>query len=140
MAKISHKITVQAAPDRVFQVLSTAEGLKGWYTPQLEGRVGEGKEVVLKFTGQEPFRWRLTESTPNSRVRWECVEGPGTAAGTTVTFRLVDKGDGRTSVELDHDGWPESHPAFTTCNTFWGILMGHLKDYAETAKATPAFR
>ncbi len=139
MAKISQKITIQAAPDRVFKVLSTAEGLKGWYTPQLEGSVGEGKDVVFKFAGQEPFRWRVVESTPNSQLRWECVAGPGAAAGTTATFRLSDKGDGRTSVEFDHDGWPESDPSFTTCNTFWGILMGHLKNYVETAKPTPAF-
>jgi uncharacterized protein YndB with AHSA1/START domain len=139
MAKISHKITIQASPDRVFKALSTAEGLKGWYTPQLEGRVGEGKEGVFKFTGHPSFRWRFAEFTPDSRVRWECVEGPGPAAGTTVTFRLRDTGDGRTSVECDHDGWPESDPGFTTCNTLWGILMGHLKNYAETAKAAPAF-
>jgi uncharacterized protein YndB with AHSA1/START domain len=139
MAKISHKITVQAAPDRVFKALSTEEGLTGWYTPRLEGGVGEGRDAVFKFTGQDPFRWRFVELTPDSRVRWECVEGPGAASGTTVTFRLFDKGDGRTSVEFDHDGWPESHPSFITCNTFWGILMGHLKNYVETAKAIPAF-
>jgi uncharacterized protein YndB with AHSA1/START domain len=139
MAKISHKITVQAAPDRVFKILSTAEGLKGWYTPQLDGSVREGKEVVLKFMGEKPFRWRVAESTPDSRVRWECVEGPGAAVGTTVTFRLSNKGDGQTSVECDHDGWGESDPSFTACNTKWGILMAHLKGYAETAKAAPAF-
>jgi uncharacterized protein YndB with AHSA1/START domain len=139
MAKISHKITIQASPDRVFKALSTAEGLKGWYTPQLEGRVGEGKEAVFTFTDQVRFRWRFAELTSDSRVRWECVEGPGAAAGSTVTFRLFDKGDGRTSLEFDHDGWPESDPDMTTCNTLWGILMGHLKNYAETAKAAPAF-
>jgi hypothetical protein len=55
-----------------------------------------------------------------------------------VTFRLSDSGNG-TVVELDHDNWPDGHEAFTTCNTLWGMLMGHLKDYAETAKAAPTF-
>jgi len=27
-------------------------------------------------------------------------------------------------VECDHEGWPDGHSAFKTCNTFWGILMG----------------
>jgi ABC-type phosphate/phosphonate transport system substrate-binding protein len=67
-------------------------------------------------------------------VLWECVEGPGAAAGTTVSFQLSDKGEGRTTVEFDHEGWPEGHSAFATCNTLWGIFMGQLKRYAETGK------
>ena len=100
-----------------------AAGLKGWYTPHIEGDVREGKEATFRFTGRRPFRWRFAEITPASHARWECVEGPGAAAGTTVTFRLTQVGDS-TVVECDHDGWPETHDAFTTCNTLWGILMG----------------
>jgi uncharacterized protein YndB with AHSA1/START domain len=138
MSKISHKITIDAPADRVFKALSTAEGLKGWYTADLEGKVGQGKEAIFKFTGQEPFRWKFAELAPNS-VRWECIEGPGAAAGTAVTFRLSDKGKGRTTLEFDHDDWPDSDGAFATCNTLWGILMGHLKNYAEAGRANPAF-
>ncbi|MGO8946922.1 MAG: SRPBCC family protein [Ktedonobacterales bacterium] len=139
MATLSHKIYINAPKDRVYDALSTAEGLKSWYTPHLEGEVRQGATVVLQFTGKEPFSWKIVESTPNSRVRWECVAGPGTARGTSVSYRLSDKGDGRTVVELDHEGWPNSDEAYTVCNTFWGMLMGHLKQYAETKQPAPAF-
>lgn len=139
MATTSHKIRIKAPRDRIFQAIATAEGLKGWYTPHVEGEVGEGQVAVFRFTGREPFHWRFAELTPDSRARWECVEGPGAAAGTRVTFRLFDAGDGRTVVECDHEGWPDSHEALSTCNTFWGILMGHLRNYAETATPAPAF-
>ena len=139
MAKTSHKITIKAPADRIFKALSTAEGLKGWYTPHLEGKVGEGQEAIFKFTGKKPFRWKFVELASDSRIRWECIEGPGAAAGTAVTFRFSDRGDGRTTVECDHDDWPDTHSAFTTCNTLWGILMGHLRNYAETGHANPAF-
>lgn len=136
---ISHRITIKASPDKVFKALSTLEGLRSWYTPHVEGSAGHGKEAAFKFTGREPFRWRFIELVPNSRVRWECVEGPGSASGTTVTFRLSDKGNGRTTLECDHEEWPDEHESLPTCNTFWGILMGHLRDYAENAKGVPAF-
>ncbi len=139
MATLSHKIHINAPQDRVYKALSTSEGLKSWYTPHLEGEVRQGGTAVFRFTDKEPFRWKFVEISPNSRVRWECVEGPGAARGTAVTFRLSDKGDGRTVVECDHDGWPDSHEAFTLCNTLWGILMGHLKNYAETTEPAPAF-
>jgi len=140
MAKVSHEIRVKAPRDRVFQALSTAEGLKGWYTAHVEGDILEGKEAIFRFTDKEPFRWRFAKLSPNRPIHWECVEGPGAAAGTSVMFRLKETPDKRTLVEFDHEGWPEAHEALTTCNTLWGILMGHLKNYAETTKVAPAFR
>jgi uncharacterized protein YndB with AHSA1/START domain len=139
MAKTSHKINIKAPRDRIFQAISTAEGLKGWYTPHVEGEVGKSREATFRFTGREPFRWKFVELTPDSRARWECVEGPGAATGTTVTFRLSDSGDDRVVVECDQEGWPEGHEALATCNTFWGILMGKLRDYPETSTPAPAF-
>jgi uncharacterized protein YndB with AHSA1/START domain len=138
--KISHKIRIKAPRENVFKALSTAQGLKGWYTPHLQGDIAEGREAVFSFTGREPFRWRFTEMSPQSQVRWECVEGPGAAGGTTVTFRVSNTDGGRTVVECEHEGWSDSDEAFTICNTLWGILMGHLMDYAETAKPDPAFK
>ena len=139
MAPISHEIRINAPRDRVFEALSTLEGIKGWYTPNLDGTVAEGRTATFRFTGREPFRWRFAELSP-TRVRWECIEGPGAAAGTTVTYRLSETSDGRTAVTFDHEGWPESHGSFTTCNTLWGMLMGHLKDYVEAAAPAPVFR
>jgi uncharacterized protein YndB with AHSA1/START domain len=139
MATISHEIRIAAPRDRVYEALSTRDGLTSWYTADLEGDVVEGEEAVFKFKGTEPFRWRFLELSPSSRVRWECTQGPGAAAGTTVTVRLSDTADGRTQVELDHDGFSESDDFVKTCNTLWGIVMGHLKAYAETAVPSTAF-
>jgi hypothetical protein len=89
--------------------------------------------------GKEPFRWKFVEIKPNL-VRGECLEGPGTASGTTVTFRLSDTGDGRTVVECDRSrGLAGEARAFHICNTFWGMLMDHLREYAETTKPAAAF-
>jgi uncharacterized protein YndB with AHSA1/START domain len=139
MSKTSHKITINATKSRVFDALSTKDGLKGWYTPQVEGEVGEGETVVLGFKDEVPFHWRFVEVASPTRIKWECVEGPGAAAGTRVDFRLSDR-DGHTTVECDHEGFSEADKALRSCNTLWGILMGRLRDYAETAKPAPAFQ
>lgn len=93
-------------------------------------------EMTFHFHDGETFRWKTTEATSSAAVHWECLAGPGQAAGTTATFRLSDKGEGRTTVECDHAGWPEDHDAIKTCNTLWGISMGHLKSYVENGKLT----
>jgi uncharacterized protein YndB with AHSA1/START domain len=139
MARISRCTDINAPRDRVFDALCTAEGLKGWYTPHIEGTVGEGQEATFRFSGRRPFRWRFAEITAPSGAHWECVEGPGAAAGTTVTFRLSDAGSG-TRLECEHEGWDEGDAALATCETLWETLMHHLRDYAETATPAPAFQ
>ena len=137
MAKSSHRIRIKAQPDQVYKAVSTTEGLKGWFTPDIEGDVAPGKTALFRHEGRDNFRWKFTEMTPATLSRWECVEGPGAAAGTKVMFRL--KADGQTTVvECDHDEWPDKHGAFEACNTLWGILMGRLKEYSETGKSHPA--
>ena len=42
MAKSFHKIRVHAAPERVYEAIATEKGLKGWFTPHIEGETAEG--------------------------------------------------------------------------------------------------
>jgi hypothetical protein len=116
------------------------EELKNWYTPKIDGTAETDQEAVFSFIAKGPFRWKFIEVKPSTLVRWKCLEGPGASVGTTVTFRVSQKSGNETVVECDHGDWLDGDSAFKTCNTFWGILMGHLKDYTESGKAQPAFR
>lgn len=138
MAKLSHRINVRADSDRVYQALMTAGGLEGWFTPHVEGGMGEGQEAEMSFPGKEGFRWRFSQLKPGAHARWDCLTGPGAAPGTAVIYTLTTE-DGRTVVQCDHEGWPEEHDALATCNTLWGVLMGRLKEFSETGKANPLF-
>jgi uncharacterized protein YndB with AHSA1/START domain len=139
MTTSSHKVTIDASKDKIFKAITTEQGLKGWYSPKVEGKTDKGGEVTLSFSEHEgPFRWKVAEAKPDSLVCWECVAGPGQATGTVATFRLSDKTDGRTVVELDHEGFKESDEKLKTCNTLWGGLIIHLKKYVETKKTEPA--
>ena len=139
MAKSSHRVRVHAAPDKVYQALTTKSGLQGWFTSGVEGDVREGQPITMHFSGKEPFRWHLARFEPTARVHWECLAGPGSAKGTAVTYVLKGEGQGQTVIECDHDGWPEGHDALATCNTLWGMLMHRLKAFSETGQPDPAF-
>jgi uncharacterized protein YndB with AHSA1/START domain len=138
MTRISHEIRISASLADVFKTISTIDGLKGWYTTRVEGEMAAGKAIRVHADGRPPFSWRISELRPPTGTTWECIEGPGTAPGATATFRLSTK-DSRTQVQLDYEGMAEDNPAFATCNTLWGTMLGHLKQYAETGKASPAF-
>jgi uncharacterized protein YndB with AHSA1/START domain len=141
MAKTSYKISVNAPKSRVFRTLTTKSGLKGWFTPHIEGEVAQGETVVCKFSEEDPLHWRFVDLTSPTIVRWQCVRGPGATAGTEVTFRLSDSNkDGHTVVECDHDGFKDTDNSIKSCNTLWGILMDRLRTFSETEKAQPAFK
>ena len=139
MTSTSHKITIIAPRDRVFQALTHAEEIRQWFTPHVEGSYSPEREMVFRFSNEEPFHWKQVEVSPGAVLRCECTRGPGNAVGTSLTYRLTNKGDGQTAVECDHEGFEETDGALKSCNTRWGILMGHLKQYVETGRPAPAF-
>jgi len=139
MAEIHHELKMKASAERVFEALTTAEGLKAWHSAHVEGDGAPGHAWRFEFSGRPTFRWEVTESAAPTRVAWRCVEGPGDSVGTSVTFRLSGAGGERTLVELAHKGWPGTHGNYRKCNTYWGVLLHHLKQYVETGLPRPAF-
>jgi uncharacterized protein YndB with AHSA1/START domain len=139
MTSHSHKITVEAAKQQVYEAITTERGLEGWYTPSVHGAANHGKRLELHFKSKAgPFHWKIDEVDPGSVVQWECLEGPGDSRGTTAIFHLTEA-EGKTIVELDHEGIDEADAKRKTCNSMWGALMLHLKRFVETGKPDPAF-
>ena len=138
MSEIDHELKIDAAPERVFAALTTLEGVRGWHAPSASGSGEVGSEWVFPYADHPEFRWEVTESESPTRVAWRCTRGPGDSVGTTATF-TVTPADGRTVVELRHAGWPGTHGNFRKCNTTWGVLLHHLRDYVETGQSATAF-
>lgn len=139
MSDIDHEIRIAAAPARVFQALTTAGDLAAWYTPAVDGTGAVGSEWRFRFTGRPEFRWQVVAADPARHVAWQCVAGPGDAVGTRVTYDISTDADGRVLLTCTHAGWPGTGGNFRKCNTIWGGLMHHLKDYVERGQARPAF-
>lgn len=138
MASSTHRIRIHANPSAVFAAVATEAGMTAWYTPNIEGSFEEGKTATFSFSNGETFQWKTTALVPDKEVERECTEGPGVAKGTTVSYRIEqDKGD--TILKLEHSNWPDGHEALATCNTLWGILLGHLREYVEKNQPSPAF-
>jgi uncharacterized protein YndB with AHSA1/START domain len=138
MPEIDHELKIDAPPERVYEALTTLEGVKGWHNPSVSGSGEIGSEWVFAFADHPEFGWEVTASAPPSRVVWRCTRGPGDSVGTTATFSIGAIGE-RSVVELQHAGWPGTHGNFRKCNTTWGVLLHHLRDYVETDTAAPAF-
>jgi len=135
---LKHEIFISADTAKVRHALSTADGLRGWNTPHVEGSGELGTEWVLKYSGRPEFSWRIDLDEPEE-ILWTCTKGPGDAVGTTANFIFSPAKDGRTRVLVTHGGWPHDEANFIKCNTIWGALMDHLREHVESGVSEPAF-
>jgi uncharacterized protein YndB with AHSA1/START domain len=134
--KIQHEIALRAGAKKIYEALTTRQGLLGWNTSHVSGDGTVGSEWILSYGGDPDFAWRIDRADAG-KVVWTCTRGPGDSVGTTVEYTVQPAEGGRTCVFLTHDGWPHPEGNFTKCNTLWGGLLHHLKDFVESGKAAP---
>jgi uncharacterized protein YndB with AHSA1/START domain len=147
MADITHKVAIDASPDRVFDALTEQTHIAGWWTPDctVEQRVGghatfEFKAADGRLDGH--ILVRIEKLVPGKLVEWKCVEqdykGLSDWIGTTVRFRLAGNGKGGTDLDFAHTDWKSTEGSFHRCTDGWRHVLGvSLKNYLETGKGEP---
>jgi len=130
-----HRINIEADRQSVFDALSTADGWSSWFTPEVTGDFTDGSEIVCDLDGRDTIRLRVTSVQPGSAITFEALEGPFAKAGATTAIKLTSAPDGRTTVDLTHDTPPIPDGDLAACNTYWGILLGQLRQYCQTRNA-----
>ena len=135
MADIRHRVGIAAPQHRVYEMVSTKEGLAEFWT-RVEGESKAGGKLSFFFDRPEPaVVMEVTELSPDDRVQWRCVEGVPEWVGTTITFDVKD-GGGETVVLFTHADYPQTelmHHSSTKWATFLIGLRSGLEGGAFTA-------
>ena len=140
MVDILHRIgVVTPSPEKVYEALTTVEGLAGWWTVDTGGDAGVGGTLAFRFPPVGGFDMEVVELRPSERVVWRVVDGPEEWIGTTVTWDLRQDGD-YTIVLFRHEGWREPVEFMHHCSTKWGSYLMSLKSLLETGAGAPAPR
>jgi uncharacterized protein YndB with AHSA1/START domain len=134
MVDILHRVGVVAAPEKVYEALTTVDGLAAWWTSDTSR--GEDGSLRFRFGEVGGFDMRIVDLQPNRRVSWEVVDGPEEWIGTTVKFDLSST-DTWTIVLFEHDGWREQVEFMNHCSTKWAIFLMSLKSLVETGTGAP---
>ena len=129
---LHHAIKINASPEQVFKALTQISEMAAWHQgTTVDGEIAVGSVMHLDSKPGLRFGWETTELVPNERLVQECVEGPGSSVGKTLSFRLTDLGSGVTQVELSDGEWSEGDASIPFCNTHWGGVLHRLKSYVE---------
>jgi uncharacterized protein YndB with AHSA1/START domain len=141
MVDILHRIgVVTPTPDKVYDALTTTEGLAGWWTDDTSGSGDEVGDVLeFRFPPVGGFDMEVVDVRPSEGVTWRVVSGPDEWVGTTIDWTLRQDGD-YTIVLFEHRGWREPVEFMYHCSTKWGSFLMSLKSLVETGKGAPAPR
>jgi len=133
---ILHEVGVlDASPDKVYEVLTTIEGLAGWWASDTGGSAELDGTINFHF-GPGDIDMLVVDLVPAERVIWKVVGGPEEWIGTTVEFNLHQDEDW-TMLVFAHRGWREPVPFMHHCSTKWAIFLMSLKSLVETGAGAP---
>jgi uncharacterized protein YndB with AHSA1/START domain len=140
MADILHRIGVRTtAPDKVYDALTTVDGLAGWWTEDTSGDAAVGGVVEFRFPPVGGFAMEVLDAQPAEHVSWRVADGPEEWLGTTIDWELRQDGD-YTIVLFKHEGWQDQGEFMHHCSTKWGSYLMSLKSLVETDRGAPAPR
>jgi uncharacterized protein YndB with AHSA1/START domain len=136
MVDILHRVGATTPPDKVFDALTTLDGLAAWWTTDTTGDAGPGGTIKFRFGQAGGFDMKVLDQRPNERLEWEVTDGPDEWIGTHVSFDLKQD-DGYTVVLFKHEGWREPVEFMAHCSTRWATYLMSLKQFAETGTGDP---
>jgi uncharacterized protein YndB with AHSA1/START domain len=130
MPDICHRVGIAAPQQRVYEMLSTKDGLTKFWT-QVEGDSVVGDKLGFFFGGPDPaVVMEVIKLSPDDRVQWHVVEGPPEWVGTTITFDLKESG-GETVLLFTHADWREPVEFMHHCSTKWSTFLIGLRSGLE---------
>ncbi|MCC3372628.1 SRPBCC domain-containing protein [Cohnella sp. REN36] len=136
MANIEHLQTVNVPASKVYETLTTAEGLSEIWTNELiiNNQIGFINE--FRFGSNDITKMRVEELITNKKVMWQCIDSDPEWIGTIISFDIEAK-NGKSFITLRHMNWREVTPFFRSCNYNWAIFLYSLKTYCEEGEGLP---
>ena len=130
MAEVMHLIKIHASPERVYQALATAQGIRGWWTRDaaLDPKIGGAGEFGF-YERRFVIKVKIDELKPPKHIAWTAISsGGGVFDGTTIAFDLRPDGSD-TGLSLAHRGFKEADNNYASATTRWGFYLFSLKRF-----------
>jgi len=149
MHDIVHELTIAAAPAKIFEAVTTQQGLSSWWTTDCSATPAVDTEATFAFEGHSVvFTMRVDLLEPPELVHWECTGGPDEWVGTKIAFRIeaVEGADGANGgggpavsiVRFWHGGWEFEDGLLPRCSFEWAMYLDSLRRFIETGTGSPA--
>ncbi|MEI8408651.1 MULTISPECIES: SRPBCC domain-containing protein [unclassified Kribbella] len=141
--RIDREIHIDAAPEVVYEVISTPEHLREWWPDEAELEPTVGATGVVRFGEAKVVPLTVVEAEPPKRFsfRWVYDAGdvPTAANSLLATFELIPSGAG-TLLRFSETGFDESATSdedYRDHITGWDYFLPRLAPYVDRLVSTP---
>ena len=139
MMDYTHRRTIGAPAERVFDALATLEGLRGWWTPLVSGAASPGDVLRFEFEGlDEHILMRVEDVRRPRQVRWTCVEHSSLPewSDTAIEFEIRAR-EHTCELEIIHRGLTPQLECYTHCEAGWEFFAVSIARLAESGRGMP---
>lgn len=140
---IKHKFEIKANTQKVYDALTTSEGIKGWWCKDCDIAREVGSVSVMRFDKDGTtveMQFKITSLQPDHGVSWTCIANPNPAwINTTLNFELSQDGDS-SILEFTHGAWDkkwDGEPMYNMVVETWSLFMASIKSYCEEGSGQP---
>lgn len=139
---IAHRIGIKAPTAKVFEAISTIEGVASWWTREVTGESKVGNSFQVRFlnsVGVElgSMSIRIVSLLEDCCVQWNIESGPAEWIGTDVTFTLKQEGE-YTILLFSHSRWRDAVEFTAHCSMKWATFLLSLKSLLEDGRGLPS--
>ena len=138
MSAIVEELTIEAAPQRVWDALTQQNEIVQWWA--YEARVKPEVGSLGEFRFRPPagtLHFEVAGLDQDEKVSWISRLSPVAQwAGTSVTWQLTPVQSG-TQVVFTHDGFAQVDEVYEATRGNWRYFLDSLKSYLETGQGTP---
>ncbi len=136
MFSIKHLFHISAPQPKVFEKITTLDGLRGWWTDHTSGSTQLNETIKFEFPPHFVNKMKVIELQKNELVKWRCLEGETDWIGTEFTFHL-SRNNEKTCLRFEHSKWPTNDDFYAHCTFSWGRYLESLRSLCETGKGKP---
>jgi uncharacterized protein YndB with AHSA1/START domain len=130
-------LTIAAPDERVYDALTTLDGLAGWWTPTVSGSPTAGGEITFSF-GDEKVVMRVDRASRPTSVAWTCLSHSKFAEweDTTLSFE-VKQLPGATQLTFRHVGLVPPLDCYSVCERGWDHYLASLAAHVVEDAGSP---
>jgi uncharacterized protein YndB with AHSA1/START domain len=157
MPNIRHNLLIGASAEKIYEAITSQEGLSTWWTPNVTA-IAEVNTIARFPFGNDYYKaMKIIELKPNKFVKWNCVKGDEEWVGTNISFELISGNrqtllnsnpeissqieqqinEEATILIFQHDDWKDYTLMFAECSYTWGQFLRSLKLLCETGNGRP---
>ena len=138
MYDIVHQLSIAAIPERVYEAVTTSEGLATWWTTDVEFGPGDGEFRLGFDDGAVRMRFQTDAFDPPVLVHMTCIDGPAEWPGTQLAFRIRAEPDANgTILRFWHGGWENEDGLLPSASFRWAMFLDSLRRALETGEGSP---